>query len=162
MGAGCSWLDFLFIYQILMEKCALSNGCFFHPRNRFYTLNVKYSILIFWSLYLSSIVLIPRLHTSASSWSPRYPYAQLPFVPVVPLLRNDGLPKLKILGAYPAGRSDTRGNFLRPLLPPFLSGAGMYPWYIHFLLASLGLISPDSTYSCAGTARSAGSGGGGK
>ena len=54
-----------------------------------------------------------------------------------------------------------RGNYLHLLLPPFWSGAGLYPGFIHFLSASIFPVWPDTTSSCNGTASADGICGGG-
>ena len=56
--------------------------------------------------------------------------------------RTDGLPPLEILGAYPTGQSYTMGKSLRPLVPPFLSGADLFPICSHRIPESLSPISP--------------------
>ena len=79
---------------------------------------------------------------------------------VGPLHCNGGLPWLEMLGDYPTGQSDMRGIYLRPLFPPFQSGAGLYPGCSHFLSALICPVLPETTSSCDGTVSVAGSGGG--
>ena len=130
-------------------------------RNRSYTLNFKFSTFISWSLYLPSHVLIPPLYPSAQSRSNRCPRAQFPFLTVGHMRCNSGMPWLEILGAYPVGWSDLRVCSLCPLFKPFQSGASLSPGCSHFFPVSLCPVSPKTTSLCAGTSRSAQSGGGG-
>ena len=115
-------------------------------------------MFIFWSIYIPSHVLIPPPHTSDSSQSPWSSHVKLPFFPVGHRLRNGGLTRLYILGAWPAGWSDLMVSSLCPLFPQFWSGASLYSGCMHFLPVSLWPVSPDTTYSCSGTARTSGIG----
>ena len=120
--------------------------------NRSYTLNFKIYNFISWYLYLSPHFLIPPPYTSDSSCSPRCPRAQFPLVPVAPLCHNVGLTRLDI-GTKSAGWCDLKGSSLRPLFPPFRSGAGLFPGCGQLLPASLCPVSPKTPYSCDSTDR---------